>query len=72
MLLKLRVHPDAKRDEIVRKAPDLFEVWTREPAERGRANAACLAMLGKALGIPAGRIRIVKGAHSPSKIVAVP
>ncbi len=72
MLIKLRVHPDSKRSELRRKAADHYEVWVKEPAERGRANAACLALLGRELGVPAGRIRIVKGGKSPSKIVEVP
>lgn len=72
MLLKLRVHPDAKADRLERRGPDHFEIWTREPAERGRANAACLRLLGAALGVPPGRIRLVKGGRSPSKIVEVP
>ncbi|TPW21296.1 MAG: hypothetical protein FD126_831 [Elusimicrobia bacterium] len=72
MLIKLRVHPEAKKDAVERRAADHFDVWTRKPAERGLANAAVLALMGKALGIPAGRIRLVKGAHSPSKIIEVP
>ena len=72
MLIRLRVHPDARKDELLRKAPDLYEAWVRAPAERGRANAACLALLGAALGVPARRIRLVKGARAPAKIVEVP
>jgi uncharacterized protein len=72
MLIRLRVHPSAKKDELTRKAPDLFEVRVRAPAEGGRANSACLALVAAELGIPAGRIRIVKGGRSPSKIIEVP
>jgi len=72
MLIKLRVHPEAKKDAVERRAADHYDVWTRQPPERGRANAAVLALMGKALGIPAGRIRLVKGAQSPSKIIEVP
>jgi hypothetical protein len=72
MLIKLRVHPESKKNEILRKAADLYEIWVRAPAEEGRANTAVLALLGKELGIPPGRIRIVKGGKSPSKIVEVP
>jgi len=72
MLIKLRVHPGARADELRRRSPDHFEVWVREPAEKGRANAACLRLLGRELGVAPGRIRIVKGGRSPSKIVEVP
>ncbi|MBU2652493.1 MAG: DUF167 domain-containing protein [Bacteroidetes bacterium] len=72
MLIKLRVHPDAKKEDVRRKAEDCYEIWTKAPAERGRANKACLALLGKILGVAPGRIRIIKGGKSPSKIVEVP
>ncbi|MBI3299427.1 MAG: DUF167 domain-containing protein [Elusimicrobia bacterium] len=72
MLIKLRVHPEAKKDAVTRRAADHYDVWTRSPAERGLANAAVLALMGKELGLPAGRIRMVKGARSPSKIIEVP
>ena len=72
MLYKLRVHPGAKKDSLVEKGPDAFEVWVRAPAERGLANRACLELVGARLGVPSGRIRLVKGAKSPSKIVEVP
>lgn len=69
MLLKLKVRASSKEDSIVKKAQDAYEVFVRAPAERGLANKAALALLAKALNCPAGRLRIVKGAHSPSKIV---
>ena len=72
MLLKLRVHPDSKADRIEKKSPDHYEIWVRQPAEDGRANAACLRLLGAALSVVPGRIRIIKGGKSPSKIVEVP
>jgi uncharacterized protein YggU (UPF0235/DUF167 family) len=72
MLIKLRVHPEAKKDAVARRAADHYDVWTRQPPERGLANAAVLALMGKELGIPAGRIRLIKGAQSPSKIIEVP
>ncbi|MFA6030258.1 MAG: DUF167 domain-containing protein [Elusimicrobiota bacterium] len=72
MLVKLRVHPGSKKNEILRKAEDHYELWVRAPAEDGRANAACLALLGRALGVAPGRLRLIKGGRSPSKIVEVP
>lgn len=68
MLYKVKVHADAKENRLERRGPDAFEVWVRAPAERGLANAAVLELLTAALG---RRPRIVKGAQSPSKIVAV-
>ncbi|MFH1723854.1 MAG: DUF167 domain-containing protein [Elusimicrobiota bacterium] len=72
MLIKLRVHPGAKKDAVEKRASDHYELWVKAPAEGGRANAACLAIMGRALGVAPGRIRIVKGGKSPGKIIEVP
>lgn len=69
MLIKLKVRASSKKDLVLKKAQDSYEVFVRAPAERGLANKAALGLLARALNHPAGRLRIVKGAHSPGKIV---
>lgn len=68
-LIRLKVHPDSREDRLERRGPDAYELWVRAPAERGLANAACLALLARELGCPAKSLFLVKGATSPSKIV---
>ena len=69
MFIKLRVHPDSKRDKVVKRSEDTYEIWTKAKAERGMANAAALRALALALGVDAKKILLIKGAHSPSEIV---
>lgn len=69
MFIKLRVHPDAKRDVIRKKAPDAYEIWTKAKAERGLANAAALRALALSLGVDPKKLLLIKGAHSPAKII---
>jgi uncharacterized protein YggU (UPF0235/DUF167 family) len=69
MLIRLKVHPDATRDSIERRAEAVYEIWVRAPAERRLANAAALALLARELGCSAKSLRVIKGATSPSKIV---
>jgi len=69
--LKLIVHADAKQEKLLPKAGDRFEVWVKEPAQAGRANRAVLTLVAQHLKIPMGRLWLVKGAHSPSKIVEI-
>ena len=71
MFIKLRVHPDSKRAVIRKKDADSYEIWIKEPAERGMANAAALRALASELGIDVQKIMLVKGAHSPAKIVNI-
>ena len=69
--LKIKVHVDTIENRLVQKSSDGFEVFVREPAESGRANKAALALLVQHLGVSAAQLWIVKGAHSPAKIIAV-
>lgn len=70
-LLRVKVHADARENRLEIKAPGLYEVWVKAAPEQGKANAAVLALLAQRLDIPAKKLRIIKGATSPSKIVAI-
>jgi uncharacterized protein YggU (UPF0235/DUF167 family) len=71
MFIKLKVHPGERRDKLVKKAPDAYEIWTKAPPERGLANASAIRQLSLALGIHAKTIMLIKGATSPAKIVKI-
>ena len=71
MLVKLKVHAGSRETRVSKRAPDSYEVWVKAQAERGLANKAALAALAGALAVEPKRLRIVKGATSPSKIVKV-
>ena len=51
MFIKLKVHPGERRDKIMKKAPDAYEVWTKAPPERGLANASAIRLLSLELGV---------------------
>ncbi|MDD5630157.1 MAG: DUF167 family protein [Elusimicrobia bacterium] len=70
-LLRVKVHPDSRENRIEEKGPAAYEAWVKAEAEQGKANAAVLALLAARLGIEAKRLRIIKGATAPSKIVQV-
>ena len=68
---RLKVHPAAREDRLEVRGTGAYEVWVRAKPEDGKANAAVLALLAAKLGVPAKRLRIVKGAASPSKLVTL-
>ncbi|MDD5655960.1 MAG: DUF167 family protein [Elusimicrobia bacterium] len=70
-LIRLKVHAGSKQTRLEQKAPAAYEVWVRAEAERGLANAAALSLLARQLGVEAKRLRLIKGATSPSKIVQI-
>ena len=66
--LKVKVHADEKKNKLVQKAPDSFEIWVKAPAEQGRANEAVRTLLATHLQLPENKLSLIKGATSPSKI----
>lgn len=69
--LELKVVPGASRAGIAGWLGDKLKVRVRAPPERGRANAAVIALLAAALGIPEERLRIVAGTSSARKVVEI-
>jgi uncharacterized protein len=71
--LALRVTTRARRQGIggVVQRPDgvCLEVAVSAPPEDGKANAAVLALLAKALGIAKTDARVVQGASNRQKLV---
>lgn len=66
--IKVKVHADEKKNKIVQKSADSFEIWVKAPAEQGRANEAVRTILAEYLGLPENKLSLIKGATSPAKI----
>ena len=66
--IKVKVHAGEKKNKLVQKAPDTFELWVKAPAEQGRANEAVRTLLAEHLNLPENRLSLIKGATSPAKI----
>jgi uncharacterized protein YggU (UPF0235/DUF167 family) len=69
--LLLKVVPGATRSGIAGRLGDRVKVKVTEQAESGRANAAVIAVLAAALGIPRSGLKIVAGGKSPLKVVEI-
>lgn len=68
---KIKAHPNSKREKVVEKSQDSFEVFVKEKAERGLANKAVIRVLSSYFKVSAGKLRLVKGARSQNKIFEV-
>ncbi|WP_246100719.1 DUF167 domain-containing protein [Palleronia caenipelagi] len=69
-ILELKVTPGARQPEI-RREGDVIRVKVTAPPDKGKANAAVIVALAKALGLPKSRLELVSGAASRSKRVKV-
>ncbi len=70
-LLSVRVHPSARRAKLEELGPREFKVHVTAPPDKGRANQEVLEALASYLEIPVSRLRLVRGAASRIKLVAV-
>ncbi len=70
-LLTVRVHPSARRARVEKLGPREYKIHVVAPPEKGRANREVLEALAAHLGIPVSRLRLVRGAASRIKIIAV-
>ena len=68
--LAVRVTPGARSEGLWIEA-DRVLVKVRAQPESGAANDAVLKLLAKALGLPATRLRMLRGATSREKIFAI-
>lgn len=69
--LRLRVKPGARKSAIVGVHGGALKVSVAAPPERGKANAAVVALLAEALGLPASAITIASGTASQDKVVRI-
>ena len=71
MLIKVKVFAGSKKEGILQKSENGFEISVKEKAERGEANRAVRRALAEFLKILPSKIRIVKGARKPNKIFEI-
>ena len=71
MYIKVQVVAGAKKELVTKRGPDSYDISVREPAERNLANRRVLELVARELGLSVGKVRIVSGHHSPSKILSV-
>lgn len=71
-MLTVHVHPGARREALRGwRADGALRLDVGAPPERGRANDAVTALLAGVLGVPRGRVAVVRGHGSRTKVVEV-
>ena len=68
-LLRVRLQPRARRDEIVGERAGALLVRVTAPPAEGRANAALCRLVAKAAGISPSSAEVVKGRSRRDKLV---
>jgi uncharacterized protein (TIGR00251 family) len=71
MLIKVKVFPGAKKEEIIKKKKDSFEIWVKEKPIKGQANQAVIDALTNYFQVPRQKIRLIKGWQERNKIFEI-
>ena len=72
MYIRAKVVPASRNESIRETKKGFFEIKVKQKKENNLANTRVLELLALHYNISANRIRIVKGAHSPSKLFLIP
>ena len=70
-IIKVKVQPKAKKTGIEKISEDMYKVRVSAAPYKGAANKEVIAALASHFGIPASRIRIVRGEKSRSKVIHI-
>ena len=71
MLIKVKVFPNSKKEEVIKKSEDSFEVKVKAKPEKGMANKEVVKLLSVYFKIPESKIRLIKGFKERNKIFEI-
>lgn len=71
LLLRLRVQPRSSREGVAGLHAGRLRLKVNTPPVEGRANARVVQLLAELLGVPAGRVELLRGHAGRDKDVLV-
>ena len=71
VVLPVRARPGAKRNELVDEHDGALRLTVTAPPDRGRANAAIIALLAEELNLPRSRFEILAGETARIKRILI-
>ena len=69
MLIRIKCFPESKKQELIQKSSDSFDVKIKEKAEQGKANKVIREILIEFFNTK--NIKLIKGAKERSKIYKI-
>jgi len=70
MLIKVKVFPNSKKEKIIEKSENSFEIWVKEKPVKGQANRAVTNLLSDYFN-KSKKIKLVKGFKKKNKIFSI-
>ena len=67
----VKVFPNSKKQEIIKKSENRFEVKVKQKPVMGKANQEAIKMLAYYFKIPKSEIKLIKGFKKTNKIFVI-
>ncbi len=71
MLIRVKVFPNSKKEEIIKKSNGSFRAFVKEKPIKGLANRRVIEVLARHFNVPQSKIRLIKGFKQRNKIFGV-
>ena len=71
MKYKVKVHPGAKKDEVLELGTQELKVKLNQIPEKGKANRALIQTLAQHFRVKKNQISIIRGLKQKNKIVSI-
>ena len=71
MLIRTKVFPESKKEEIIKRSKDSFLIKVKEKPEKGIATKKVKEILADYYNLPKEKIRLIKGSKDRSKIFEI-
>ncbi|MDD5589751.1 MAG: DUF167 domain-containing protein [Candidatus Portnoybacteria bacterium] len=71
MLIKVKVRPSSKKEQIIQNSSDSFEISVREAPIDGQATQRVRKILADFFGIVTNKVRLKKGGKKRNKIFEI-
>ncbi|MDE2071564.1 MAG: DUF167 domain-containing protein [Patescibacteria group bacterium] len=72
MYVSVRVVTEAGVERVEELKNGRLRLWVKEPAKQNLANRRATFLVARHFRVPAGKVRLVAGAHEPSKLFSLP
>ena len=69
--LEIKVIPKSSQSKVVRQEGDFYKVYVHAAPDRGKANAAVIALLAAHFGVAKQQIKILRGADVRNKLIEI-
>jgi len=70
-IIKIKVKPNASKNEIKKIEEDNFEIRITTSPEKGKANQKVIELLAEFLDIPKSKLEIISGLTSREKKIVI-